>query len=126
MQLQVESLSLTIKCCFFFGVSLAPDDQQPMEGSVPEGANQEQNAPNPSAVPQVLHYSLYCNNRIITAIFSLRLHLNILRKSQSDLENSQHVSVQKTWTPLMQFSVLDIPLKYILCITTADHIFFVL
>lgn len=30
---------------------LAPDDQQPLEGS--EGGNQEQNSPNTSAGPQV-------------------------------------------------------------------------
>ncbi|KAM3842461.1 protein transport protein Sec16A [Diretmus argenteus] len=39
-----------------FVPSSAPDDQQPMEGS--EGGNQEQNAPNPSAVPQMFNPTL--------------------------------------------------------------------
>lgn len=42
----------------YFSVSpgVAPDDQQPLEGS--EGGNQEQNSPNTSAAPQV-SISLY-------------------------------------------------------------------
>uniref|UniRef100_UPI003AAC032A protein transport protein Sec16A n=1 Tax=Centroberyx gerrardi TaxID=166262 RepID=UPI003AAC032A len=39
-----------------FVPSSAPDDQQPMEGS--EGGNQEQNSPNPSAVPQMFNPTL--------------------------------------------------------------------
>lgn len=45
---------VTIILCFFCGV--APDDQQPLEGS--EGGNPEQNSPNATTAPQVA-LSLY-------------------------------------------------------------------
>lgn len=41
---------VTVVCCVFSGV--APDDQQPLEGS--EGGNPEQNSPNAAAAPQVV------------------------------------------------------------------------
>lgn len=41
---------VTVFCCVFSGV--APDDQQPLEGS--EGGNPEQNSPNATAAPQVV------------------------------------------------------------------------
>lgn len=45
---------VTVLFCVFSGV--APDDQQPLEGS--EGGNPEQNSPNVTTAPQVA-LSLY-------------------------------------------------------------------